>query len=169
MAHLDAHRSKSLRCAPVSPKPNERSRHDERLLAARSAVRRSQWHLELLNFPPWGDHRGTSDTQIPSLKSRRSWTALPWQNPASLRRRAWNLEGSRTTRPNATRHDAAASADRRGSDDRRGPRGSCEDHRENVSPAEMRYPRWNVATMRSAFVIRLIPPSPYVPTPRLAR
>lgn len=131
LTHLErtsTSQSGSARNAPISLNTDVRSYHDQSNDDDWAHSGDPESASELLNFPPRGRSQGTSDTQIPSLKSRRSWTALPWQNrvPRGDVRGTSRLEPSTT--PNATRHDAAASADRRGSDDRRGPRGPCEDH-----------------------------------------
>jgi hypothetical protein len=85
LAHPDAHRSKSLRCAPVSHVRQVRSTHDQRLLAARSAVRRSQWHLELLKFAPGAGLPAQSLRKFPTQNAVGPGESAPTENPCGTR------------------------------------------------------------------------------------
>jgi hypothetical protein len=80
-----------------------RSYHDQSDADDRAHSGDPESASELLNFPPRGRSQGTSDTQIQSLKLRRSWTALPLEN-RTLRRRAWNFEAR--ILDDAERHEA---------------------------------------------------------------
>ena len=115
LAHLDARRSKSHESAPVSPIVEVRSTHDRPFLAARSAVRRSQWHLELLKFAPGAGLPAQPLHSFPTQNAVGPRKSAPTENPHPTRvdSRGTNLTSARTARPQRPSHDAAKRTHRR--------------------------------------------------------
>ena len=138
LAHLERIfqcQSGSARMRSVSPMSDVRSYHDQ---SSDDDVAHSgdpESACELVNFAP----SCSIVTRLSDSISRRSRKTLRLGIALPLRRRAWNFE-ARTSKPSASRLDAAASADRRGRDDRRGPRGSCADQLESDLYGQIRRP-----------------------------
>lgn len=105
--HPDAHRSKSHESAPVSPIVEVRSTHDRPLLAARSAVRRSQWHLELLKFAPGAGLPAQPLRKFPIQNAGGPRKSAPTENPCGTRvdSRGTNLTSARTARSQRPTHE----------------------------------------------------------------
>lgn len=111
LTHLDARRSKSHESAPVSQVRQVRSTYDRPLLAARSAVRRSQWHLELQKFSARAGLPAQSLHNFPTQNAGGPGKSIPTENPRPTR---VELRGtnSRRHRTNRARDDRLDRTDR---------------------------------------------------------